>query len=71
MEKFTTIKKDYKNIGENKDKKIIESFIKFVEIKSKSELLNLLKEYDSNEKKKTGFWLFDEALKKIQKCILK
>ena len=52
---------------ENKDKKIIESFIKFVDIKSKSELLNLLKEYDSNEKKKTGFWLFDEAIKKDPK----
>ena len=52
---------------ENKDKKIIESRIKFVEIKSKSELLNLLKEYDSNEKKKTGFWLFDEAIKKDPK----
>ena len=54
---------------ENKDKKIIESRIKFVEIKSKSELLNLLKEYDSNEKKKTGFWLFDEAIKKRSKNV--
>ena len=52
---------------EKKDEKIVESFIKFVEIKSKSELLNLLKEYDSDEKKKTGFWLFDESIKKDPK----
>lgn len=49
---------------EKKDEKIVESFIKFVEIKSKSELLNLLKEHDSDEKKKTGFWLFDELINK-------
>ena len=52
---------------EKKDEKIVESFIKFVEIKSKSELLNLLKEYNSDEKKKTGFWLFDESIKKDPK----
>ena len=49
---------------DKKDEKIVESFIKFVEIKSKSELLNLLKEHDSDEKKKTGFWLFDELINK-------
>jgi hypothetical protein len=52
---------------EKKDEKIVESFIKFVEIKSKSELFNLLKEHNSDEKKKTGFWLFDEAIKKDPK----
>lgn len=49
---------------EKKDENIVESFIKFVEIKSKSELLNLLKEHDSDEKKKIGFWLFDELINK-------
>lgn len=51
-------------ILENQEETINESFIKFIDIKSKSELLNLLKEQNSDEKKKTGFWLFDEAIKK-------
>ena len=40
---------------ENKDKKIIESFIKFVEIKSKSELLNLLKNMIPMKRKRLVF----------------
>lgn len=55
-------------IVEKQEEKIVESFIKFVEIKTKSELLNLLKEYDSDAHKKTGFWLFDEAIKKDPKA---
>lgn len=52
---------------EKKDEKIVESSIEFIDIKSKSELLNFLKEYNSDEKKRTGFWLFDEAIKKDPK----
>jgi hypothetical protein len=51
-------------ILENQEETINESFIKFIDIKSKSELLNLLKEQNSDENKKTGFWLFAEAIKK-------
>lgn len=54
-------------ILEKQEEKIIESLIEFIDIKSKSELLNFLKEYNSDEKKKTGFWLFDEAIKKDPK----
>ncbi len=55
-------------ILEKQEEKIVESSIKFIDIKSKSELLNLLKKHrDSkhkNKKENTGFWLFDEAIKK-------
>lgn len=43
---------------------IDESQIDYIEIKSKSELINLLKKYNSDFDKKTGFWLFDEYIKK-------
>ena len=46
---------------------IDESQIDYIEIKSKSELINLLKNYNSDFDKKTGFWLFDEAIKKDPK----
>lgn len=53
---------------EKKDENIIESSIEFIDIKSKSELKNLLKKHhDSehkNKKENTGFWLFEEAIKK-------
>ena len=62
------MKKLIQYIIEKQEEKIVESSIKFHEIKSKSELLNLLKEYDSDEKKRTGFWLFDEAIKKDPKA---
>lgn len=51
-------------ILEKQEEKIVESSIEFIDIKSKSELLNFLKEHNSDEKKKTGFWLFDEAINK-------
>lgn len=51
-------------ILEKQEEKIVESSIEFIDIKSKTELLNFLKEHNSDEKKKTGFWLFDEAIKK-------
>lgn len=51
-------------ILENQEEKINESFIKFININSKSKLLKLLKDQNSDENKKTGFWLFDEAIKK-------
>jgi hypothetical protein len=46
---------------------IDKSQIDYIEIKSKSELINLLKKYNSDFDKKTGFWLFDEAIKKDPK----
>lgn len=46
---------------------IDESQIDYIEIKSKSELINLLKKHNSDSDKKTGFWLFDEAIKKDPK----
>jgi hypothetical protein len=46
---------------------IDKSQIDYIEIKSKSELINLLKKHNSDSDKKTGFWLFDEAIKKDPK----
>lgn len=54
-------------ILEKQEEKIVESSIEFIDIKSKSELEKLLEEHNSDEKKKTGFWLFDEAIKKDPK----
>jgi hypothetical protein len=53
-----------KKEDKKKDEKIVESFIKFVNIETKSELMNLLKEHNSNVKSKSGFWVFDEAIEK-------
>ena len=40
----------------------------FVEIKSLQELISLLKETKTNVQKKTGFWLFLEALEKDKRA---
>lgn len=57
-------------ILEKQKEKIFESSIEFIDIKSKSELLNLLEKYhdpETDKTKNTGFWLFEEAIKKDPK----
>lgn len=59
-------------ILENNDilngKNISFSELDFVEIKSLQELISLLKETKTNVQKKTGFWLFLEALEKDKRA---
>lgn len=58
-------------ILEKQEEKIIESLIEFIDIKSKSELLNFLKEYNSDEKKKLVSGYSMRQSKKIQNLMPK
>jgi hypothetical protein len=52
---------------EKKDEKIVESSIEFIDIKSKTELENLLEKHhdpEPDKRKNTGFWLIEEAIEK-------
>lgn len=54
-------------LTEKQEEKIVESSIEFIDIKSKTELKNLLEKHhdpEPDKRKNTGFWLFEEAIEK-------